>query len=60
MCDWKRLKIEDLIEGVDFNWEEVEGIRLRVFTKEYLEMIRPSCCKSGCRNCPWGFKKNEK
>ena len=59
MCDWKRLKIEDLIEGVDFNWEEVEGIRLRVFTKEYLEMIRPSCCKSGCRNCPWGFKKNE-
>ena len=60
MCDWKRLKIEDLIEGVDFNWEEVEGIRLRVFTKEYLEMISPSCCKSGCRNCPWGFKKNEK
>jgi hypothetical protein len=60
MCDWKRLKIEDLIEGVDFNWEEVEGIRLRVFTKEYLEMIRPSCCKSGCRNCPWGYKKNEK
>ncbi|NDF17462.1 MAG: hypothetical protein EB079_05800 [Verrucomicrobia bacterium] len=60
MCDSKRLKIEDLIEGVDFHWEEISGVKLRVFTKEYLEMIRPNCCKSGCRNCPWGFKKNEK
>ena len=45
---------------VDFNWEEIDGIRLRVFTKEYLLMIRPRCCESGCRNCPWEYKKTKK
>ncbi len=59
MCDWKRLKVEDLIEGVDFYWEEVDGVRLRVFTEEYLRMIRPACCKTGCRHCPWGYTKSE-
>ena len=58
MCDWKRLKSEDLIEGTDFYWEEVDGVRLRVFTEDYLKMIRPVCCKNGCRHCPWSFKKN--
>jgi hypothetical protein len=57
MCDWKRLKSDELIEGVDFNWEEINGIKLRVFTKEYLLMIRPKCCESGCKNCPWGYLK---
>jgi hypothetical protein len=60
MCDWKRLKSDELIEGVDFNWEEINGIKLRVFTKEYLLMIRPKCCESGCRNCPWGYLKSKK
>jgi hypothetical protein len=55
MCDWKRLKVNELIEGVDFYWEEKDGIRMRVFTKEYLKTIRPMCCESGCINCP--FKK---
>ena len=55
MCDWKRLKTSELIEGVDFYWEEIEGIKMRVFTEEYLRMIRPACCNSGCRQCP--FKK---
>jgi hypothetical protein len=57
MCDWKRLKSDELIEGIDFNWEEINGIKLRVFTKEYLLMIRPKCCESGCKNCPWGYLK---
>jgi hypothetical protein len=57
MCDWKRLKSDELIEGVDFIWEEINGIKLRVFTKEYLLMIRPKCCESGCKNCPWGYLK---
>jgi hypothetical protein len=57
MCDWKRLKSDELIEGVDFNWEEINGIKLRVFTKEYLLMIRQKCCESGCKNCPWGYLK---
>jgi hypothetical protein len=58
VCDWKRLRVDELIEGVDFYWEEIDGIKLRVFTEEYLLMIRPKCCETGCRNCPWGFKKN--
>lgn len=60
MCQNKRFHIEELIEGVDFYWEEIEGIKLRVFTEEYLRMIRPYCCQSGCRNCPWGFNKKDK
>ena len=58
MCDSKRFHIEDLIEGTDFYCEEIDGIKVRVFTKEYLVMIRPSCCKSGCTNCPWEYNKN--
>jgi hypothetical protein len=42
---------------VEFYWEEIEGVRLRVFTEEYLKMIRPKCCQSACRHCPWNFKK---
>jgi hypothetical protein len=57
MCDTKRFRIDELIEGVDFNWKEVDGLRIRVFTKEYLLMVRPSCCKSGCINCPWDYTK---
>ena len=59
MCDWKRLRVDELIEGVDFYWEEIEDVRLRVFTEEYLKMIRPKCCESFCRHCPWGFKKKK-
>lgn len=37
MCDWKRLKSDELIEGVDFYWEEIEGVKLRVLLKNILE-----------------------
>lgn len=60
MCDWKRLRVDELIEGKDFYWQEIDGIKLRVFTKEYLLMIRPKCCESGCLNCPWGYTKKIK
>jgi hypothetical protein len=40
--------------------EEIDGIKVRVFTKEYLLMIRPSCCKSSCTNCPWEYNKKVK
>ncbi len=60
MCDWKRLRVDELIEEVDFYWEENDGVRLRVFTEEYLRMIRPKCCESGCRHCPWEFNKHKK
>lgn len=29
---------------------------LWVFT-EYYHMLRGHCCKSGCRHCPYGYKK---
>jgi len=30
---------------------------LYVFTEAY-HLKRGYCCKSGCRHCPYGFKKN--
>lgn len=30
-----------------------------VFTKEY-HLKRGYCCKSGCRHCPYGYKKPNK
>ena len=33
----------------------MEGDRL-VFTENYL-ILRGFCCQSGCRHCPYGFKK---
>jgi len=32
---------------------------LMVFTREY-HLKRGYCCKNGCKNCPWGYKKNKK
>ena len=29
-----------------------------VFTERY-HILRGSCCKSGCRHCPYGFKKQK-
>ena len=57
MCQNRRLRINELIEGIDFYWDEIEGIRLRVFTEDYLRSIRPVCCETGCRHCP--FKKEK-
>ena len=28
-----------------------------VFTEEYLRR-RGYCCESGCRHCPWGFRRD--
>jgi hypothetical protein len=42
----------DLIEGVHY-YREGE---YRVFTEFYL-LSRGNCCRSGCRHCPYGFKK---
>lgn len=42
-----------LIEGVDYYIEN----GLYVFTAHYLEK-RGYCCKSGCRHCPYGYKKS--
>lgn len=41
---------EPLREGVDYTVES----GLYVFTRDYL-LRRGTCCKSGCRNCPYGL-----
>lgn len=46
---------EPLQEGVDFYWEN----GLFVFTEQYHKK-RGHCCGSGCRHCPYGFKKKLK
>ena len=44
---------EELIEGRDYIIDEQGRY---VFTREYL-LRRGYCCKNGCRNCPYGFRK---
>ncbi|MDT8415039.1 MAG: DUF5522 domain-containing protein [Flavobacteriaceae bacterium] len=41
-------------EAEDFYWSE-EGFK--VFTETY-HLKRGYCCQSGCRHCPYGYKKN--
>ena len=43
-----------LVEGEDFYYE---GPYL-VFTEKFLRE-RGYCCESGCRHCPYGFRKDE-
>lgn len=42
-------------EGIDFYFNE-QG--LMVLTEKFLKK-RGKCCKSGCKHCPYGFKKEE-
>ncbi len=41
-----------LKENEDFYWEN----GFMVFTESYHKK-RGYCCQSGCRHCPYGFKK---
>lgn len=43
----------DFIENIHYKMEN----GLFVFSELYL-MQRGYCCQSGCRNCPYGFRKN--
>lgn len=45
-------KPNELKEGTHYYKEN----GLWVFTETY-HMLRGSCCRSGCRHCPYGFKK---
>ncbi|HEV8515350.1 MAG TPA: DUF5522 domain-containing protein [Cyclobacteriaceae bacterium] len=47
MSDTIKLK-----EGEDYYFEN----GLMVFTEKY-HLKRGYCCQSGCRHCPYGFKK---
>ena len=50
---------KELVEGVDFTWTEVEGIRFRVFTEKFL-LERGYCCRNVCKHCPFKNKKDTK
>jgi hypothetical protein len=41
------------VEGIDYYIEN----GLWVFTEHYLRK-RGYCCESGCRHCPYGFRKD--
>jgi len=44
-----------LIEGVDFYYES----GFMVFTEKFLRE-RGYCCESGCRHCPYGFRREQR
>ncbi|HSY51324.1 MAG TPA: DUF5522 domain-containing protein [Thermoanaerobaculia bacterium] len=44
-----------LLEGVDFYYEG----DFMVFTEKFLRE-RGYCCESGCRHCPYGFRKERR
>ncbi|PYQ30462.1 MAG: hypothetical protein DMF56_06515 [Acidobacteria bacterium] len=44
---------DQLVEGIDF-YREGPYV---VFTEKYLRE-RGYCCESGCRHCPYGFRKD--
>ncbi len=44
--------IRKSIEGIDYYWDD----GLMVMTKAYL-LKKGHCCESGCRHCPYGFKR---
>lgn len=48
---------QSIVEGRDFIWVEKDGIRFRQFTKEYIKKLKGRCCRGGCYNCPWDFKR---
>ena len=50
-----RVENEPLVEGRDY-YVDPDG--LYVFTAAYL-LARGTCCRSGCRHCPYGFRKEQ-
>jgi hypothetical protein len=44
-----------LQQGIDYYFNE-QG--LMVFTEAY-HLKRGYCCQSGCKHCPYGFKKKD-
>ncbi len=50
---------QPLIENIDFTFEEIDGIKYKVFTEHY-HLKRGYCCNNKCRNCPFKNKTYEK
>jgi len=45
----------DLVEGEDFYYEGP----WMVFTEKFLRE-RGYCCESGCRHCPYGYRRDQR
>ena len=45
----------ELVEGIDFYYEGP----YMVFTETFLRQ-RGYCCESGCRHCPYGFRRGQR
>ena len=45
---------DNLIEGLDYTMQS----GYMVFSKWFF-LKRGSCCKNGCKNCPYSFKKSK-
>ncbi|MGE0200193.1 MAG: DUF5522 domain-containing protein [Candidatus Melainabacteria bacterium] len=52
---WQAQHDEATAAGKDYYIDADSG--MLVMTADYLRKKGP-CCQSGCRHCPWGFKKN--
>lgn len=50
---------QNLIENIDFYFEEKDGMKYKVFTEHYLSK-RGYCCQNKCRHCPYGFNSKNK
>ncbi|HRK27630.1 MAG TPA: DUF5522 domain-containing protein [Chitinophagales bacterium] len=50
------MKQPELIKNIHYYIDELGRW---VFTAQYLTE-RGYCCQSGCRHCPYGFKKEQK
>jgi len=48
-----------LIEGEDYFWKTIDGVKFREFTASYL-LKRGFCCNNFCKNCPYKNGKNKK
>jgi hypothetical protein len=54
LCKNKKLPSRNqLVEGEHYYYNE-QGYW--VFTEKY-HLLRGYCCESGCKHCPYGFKK---
>ena len=48
---------QNLIENLDFYFEERDGTKFKVFTEHYLSK-RGFCCFNGCKMCPYKTKED--
>ena len=47
-----------LVDGVDFEWVEKDGVKFKLLTRKFL-LERGYCCHNACKNCPYTKKKDK-